>query len=415
MSKDLLKNLFINRVNSNMYFCSSNNFMTKRFLFFLIVGIIFGSCSENKRSQGSASITGLAPELARQWIYLNELEVKRLVRIDSVKADEKGTFKFEITLAEPAFFILRTSPENRLSLLLDINEKAEIVCQSKYFIEGVRITGSPGSVLLLDFEKFMIGQKQKIDSLAEVFYAYEDAPDFLSKKLELDSVYSNVMEDQRKYVMDFINEHPGSLASLLVLNRKLGTNKVLDEEEDFIYFHRIDSALTLLYPANKHVADHHNRVEEIRGRKFDRFTADKKLQPGKTAPNIVARDTSNNPVALKTLTGKKVLICFWAGWNAKSRQDNRKLVELYSKLRQNNVEVFGVSLDENEIIWKGAIKLDRLPGIQGCDLKGLSSDVMKDYNLSEQLPYYYIVDEERKIIFRDKDFNKIINRLEEIF
>lgn len=161
--------------------------------------------------------------------------------------------------------------------------------------------------------------------------------------------------------------------------------------------------------------DHHNRMEEIRGRKFDRFTAEEKLQPRKTAPNIVVRDTSNNPVALKTLKGKKVLICFWAGWNAKSRQDNRKLLELYPKLRQNNVEVFGVSLDENEIVWKGAIKLDRLPGIQGCDLKGLNSDVMKDYNLTDRLPYYYFVDEERKILFRDKDFNKIINRLEEIF
>jgi len=388
--------------------------MIKQIILGILVGIMLGSCS-NEKDRGSALISGSAPELVDQWMYLEELEVKRLVMIDSIKVNEKGTFNFEIQLTDPAFYILRSTNENRLTLLIDKNEKVEILCKTKSLDQGCTVTGSPGSALLLDFEKFMLMQKQKIDSLAEVFYACEGTPDFLIKKLELDSAYSNVMEDQRKYVMNFINKNPGSLASLLVINRKLGNNKVMDEDEDFIYFHRIDSALNILYPTNKHVIDHHGRVEEIRGRKFDRFTADEKLQPGKTAPNIVVRDTSNNPVALKTLTGKKVLICFWAGWNAKSRQDNRKLVKLYPGFRKKNLEVFGVSLDESEIVWKGAVKLDHLPGMQGCDLKGLNSEVMKNYNLSVQLPYYYIVDEEGKILFRDKDFNKIINQLEKIF
>jgi peroxiredoxin len=389
--------------------------MIKQFiLLFLLAGIFLGSCSHSK-NQDSALISGLAPELAGEWVYLEELEVKRLVMIDSVKADEQGIFRFNLKLSEPGFFILRTLPENRITLLIDVNEKVEINCKNKLFNVGGKVSGSPGSKLLFDFEEFILNQKHKIDSLAEVFYAYEGTPEFLKKKFELDSSYSVILEDQRRYVMDFIDNNRGSLATLLVLNRKLGNSRVMDEEEDFTYFHRVDSALSILYPGNKHVVDHHNRVEEIRGRKFDRFTADEKLKPGKRAPNIVLRDTSNQPIALKSLINKKVLICFWAGWNAKSRQDNRKLVKLYPDFRKNNIEVFGVSFDENEIVWKGAVKLDCLPGIQGSDLKGLNSEVMKDYNLNDKLPFYCIIDKEQMIIYRDSNFGKIIEQLKLIF
>ena len=398
---------------SLLIFAVQKKNMLKQIFFGLWVGIMIGSCTNNV-DQGAATISGSIPEVVGDWIYLEELEVKRLVMIDSIKADEKGNFKFEINLASPAFYVLRTMKENRITLLLEKNENVEIKCSSEMLNSQCTVTGSPGSVLLFGFEQFMVYQKQKIDSIAEVFYANEGTTDFLKKKLVLDSAYADIMENQRKYVMDFIDKYSGSLASLIVLNRKLGNNKVLDEEEDFIYFHRIDSALSLLYPDNKHVMDHHNRVEEIRGRKFDQFTAEEKLKPGKTAPNIVLRDTSNQPIALKSFEGKKVLICFWAGWNAKSRLDNQKLVKLYPEFRKKNIELFGVSLDENEVIWKGAVKLDRLPGVQGSDLLGLNSEVMKNYNLSEKLPFYCFIDEERKIIYRDSNFDKIIDHLKQI-
>lgn len=386
--------------------------MLRLIYYFLLTGIVLGSCTQ-KNNLDFVSISGSVPDLAGKWFYLEELEVKSLKLIDSCRADGSGNFSFNIGLSSPAFFILRPEGDLRISLLLDKNEKVEIKCDKEFAIADCKVSGSSGSQLLFGFEEFMLRQKQKIDSLAEIFYQHEGTPEFLKKKLELDSIYADIVENQRNYIFDFIDKNKGSLASLLVLNRKLGNNKVLDDEEDYIYFHRVDSALSILYPNNKHVLDHHNRVNEIKGRKFDRFTADKKLQPGKKAPNIVVRDTTNQPKALKSLEGKKVLICFWAGWNAKSRLDNQKLVKIYDQLSRKNIEVFGVSLDENEIVWKGAVKLDKLPGIQGSDLKGLTSEVIKDYNLPENLPYYYLIDEGGKIMVRNKDFDQLIRQIEQ--
>jgi hypothetical protein len=359
-------------------------------------------------------ISGKLPELSGVWLYLEELDVKNMTLLDSIKIKSDGNFKFGLKVEDAGFYILRTTKENYLLLLLEKGEKAEIFSKDSLFNTGCEVRDSPGSMLLKDFEIFIAGQKTRIDSLAEAFYQSKDSINFLEKKLELDSIYNLIFENQRNYVMNFINNNPGSLASLIVLNRKLGNNTVLDEEKDFIFFHRTDSGLMITHPENKHTIDHDNRVKEIRGRIFDRFTAGEKLKPGEKAPNIVIRDSSDKMLSLKSLTGQKVLICFWAGWSAKSRKENRKVVDLYPELKRKNIVLFGVSLDENIVVWKGALKLDKLPGIQGSDMKGLNSEVMKNYNLPDDISFYYIVDENQKIIFKSKDFNEMTSFIENL-
>jgi peroxiredoxin len=286
------------------------------------------------------------------------------------------------------------------------------------FLNGYSVKGSLGSDLLLEFEMFMNEQKARIDSLYRVFSREQYQPDFLDVKKQLDSIYLVIVDNQRSYVKKFIEQHPSSLATLLVLNRKLGRKEVLDEDDDFEYFHKLDSALMIRYPENEHALDNHERVEKIRLRKFDRFEAEKKVQPGMKAPNIVMKDTAGNFVSLRDIAfngNDYILIYFWTGWNAKSRQDNKTLVSLYKDLRKHKIEIFGVSLDENEKVWKGAIKLDKLPWIQGSDLLALNSPVIKAYNLPGDLPFYYIVDNKREIVYKNRDLDKIINKLKQLY
>ena len=53
-----------------------------------------------------------------------------------------------------------------------------------------------------------------------------------------------------------------SLASLIVVDYKLGILPVLKEDEDFDLWVKLDSSLTQGYPANKHVLFFHQKVAE---------------------------------------------------------------------------------------------------------------------------------------------------------
>ncbi len=354
-----------------------------------------------------------------EYVYLEEIKVHDVNMLDSVKSDDDGGFKFELVQKQDGFYLLKTKKaDSYIVLQLNKGEKVGVESDSVKFLSNYSVEGSPGSELLLEFEEFMSSQKARIDSLYKVFTREQYRPDFLKVKKKLDSIYQVIYDNQKKYVKRFITEHPSSLATLLVLNRKLGRNDVLDEDEDFDYFHKLDSALMIKYPENEHALDNHDRVEKIRLRKFDRFEAEKKVMPGMTAPNIVMKDTAGSFVSLRDIAfngNDYVLVYFWAGWNAKSRQDNKTLVSIYKELRNNKIEIFGVSLDENEKVWKGAIKLDKLPWIQGCDMLALNSPVIKAYNLSGDLPFYYIVDKRRKIVYKDNDLSKIIEKLKELY
>ena len=155
-------------------------------------------------------------------------------------------------------------------------------------------------------------------------------------------------------------------------------------------------------------------MKEVQGRIFERRVAEDKVLPGKKAPDIVLNDTTGNPVSLKSFAGHPVLIQFWAGWNAVARQDNQQLVKLYPSFQKSGVKILGVSFDDNGMIWKGAIKLDELPWPQVSDLQGMRSEIAKTYNLPEELPYYYLLDNDLTIVYKNSSIDSVLIQLEQL-
>ncbi len=379
---------------------------------FVLSALIYGC--RNGQEGIPSSIQGLFPKLAGKQIVLEELEVRKTVPMDSAVIGSEGTFRFDFDMTDAGFYVLKTSDRNLLLLQLDPGAHVEVRSDHAKFTEGYHLTGSPGSQLLLDFEQFMKSQHRRIDSIAELYYDARGQENFLEIKTELDSVYADVVEDHRQYIRQFVKKHPGSLATLIVINRSLGQNSVLDEEQDFKLYHTIDSALMKNYPDNKHTLDHHERVKEIQGRIFDRRVAEEKVLPGKKAPDIVLNDTAGNPVSLKSFTGHLTIIQFWAGWNATSRKDNKQLVQRYPSLESKGVRLLGVSLDDNAVVWKGAVKLDSLPWPQVSSLQGVHSEVAESYNLPGKLPFYYLIGRDQKIIYKNSDLDSVLIRLDQL-
>lgn len=384
--------------------------MIARFLFFFAVILLVNSCSTDEQ-QPNVSIKGHFPEMAGMIIYFEELEPLRAVQLDSVKIGEGGDFSFDAVLSDAGFYLLKTSVENRVLLQLEGGEQLELRGDGPTMNDGLQIKGSPGSSQIQEFEVFMSFQRKRIDSLAVVYNDSRGQDDFFTIKQVLDSLYLGYVEDQRTYVFSFLDSHPGSLVNLILINRKLGTTSVIDENDDFLHLYRIDSILQLSYPGNKHVADHHERVKAIRGELFDSYVFEEKLSPGKKAPDVVLNDTAGQPVSLKSYTGKEVILYFWAGWDARSRKDNRKLVNIYPELKARNVEILGISLDENEVVWKGAIRLDGLTWPQLSELKGYYSKISKAYNVPEDLPFYYLIDNEQKIKYKHAHLDSLLVHL----
>ncbi|MGG5207664.1 TlpA family protein disulfide reductase [Chryseobacterium sp. MIQD13] len=141
-----------------------------------------------------------------------------------------------------------------------------------------------------------------------------------------------------------------------------------------------------------------------------------KIEVGQQAPEINLSKTDDSPFILSSLKGKVVLIDFWATWCAPCVEEQPELKVLYDKfsdkVKNQEFEILGVSLDKNKESWQKAITRFEISWIQVSDLKFWKSPMAKSYEI-EELPFNVIIDEKGKIIAKNlhgKDLGNFITK-----
>jgi peroxiredoxin len=240
-----------------------------------------------------------------------------------------------------------------------------------------------------------------------LFEQSRDDPGFYAIRSLIDQAYQEILIDQRLFVRKFIEEHPGSIASLVALNRNFKQIELFDRIEDYAYFRLVDSTLVLNYPGNKHSKKHHDVTRSILEKIQNDEIAAGILSPGNEAPNIKLKGWNGQEYQLTDLRGNWAILYFWAAWDARSRQVNHELRTLYSIHQDKGLEIFAVSFDANEQVWKAAIKLDELNCIHVSDLKSINSPVIPLYRVPEKLPYFYLLDRQGIIVWKGHNLGEM--------
>ena len=112
--------------------------------------------------------------------------------------------------------------------------------------------------------------------------------------------------------------------------------------------------------------------------------------PGEQIPNIVIARSEGQNLDLSEYRGKKVVLSFWAAYDAHSRANN---VALCNYLKENapEVEFLSISFDENIHVFEKTTLLDKIDtNSQFCDLNGASSKIYKDFQLRKGFKSYLI-------------------------
>ena len=159
------------------------------------------------------------------------------------------------------------------------------------------------------------------------------------------------------------------------------------------------SALHSIYPQSDHVkALYENTVQLLKNKKsaeMKKFIQEK----GANSPDIVLPDQNGKEIALSSLSGKFVLVQFWAAQDRGSRILNPVLVEAYKKYKNKGFEIYQVSVDTNRIEWVDAIDKDKLTWINVGDMEG-SVHAVNVYNI-KQIPYNYLLNKEGVIVAKN--------------
>jgi len=210
-----------------------------------------------------AVIQGTLTDAAGEKLTLMVMDVREIHPLDSVVLDPAGMINFKLAVKEPGFWLLRAKTGKILVILLHPGDRVILSGSMRDFPDHVGLKGSEEATQLNDFFTYTRKNEHQVDSLEMLLVERQDSADYFQLTQKLDTAFRMIWEKQRSFETDFINQHPGSLASLIVLNYAFGLNTVLSPPDDLRYFEKTDSALMQTYPGNKHVKFHHERVLEF--------------------------------------------------------------------------------------------------------------------------------------------------------
>jgi len=112
--------------------------------------------------------------------------------------------------------------------------------------------------------------------------------------------------------------------------------------------------------------------------------------PGEIIPDIVLTDLDGDTYNLSDFKGRKVVVNFWAPYDAQSRVTN---VLLHNYLKMNNADItfLSVSFDINKDVIERTFEMDNLDkNSQFCEVNGADSEIYNDFKLNRGFRNYLI-------------------------
>ena len=127
------------------------------------------------------------------------------------------------------------------------------------------------------------------------------------------------------------------------------------------------------------------------------------LNVGDTAPDFAIQTLSagSHGQSLSDLKGKRVLLSFWASYDAPSRMCNAALNQVLIAAHPDNLEMVSVSFDEYESIFKETVRKDQI-ATSSCfvETDGELSDLYEAYQLNRGFANY-LLDENDTILAKN--------------
>jgi thiol-disulfide isomerase/thioredoxin len=309
------------------------------------------------------------------------------LKIDTVKVTD-GNFSWKKDLNEPLRINVLT-PRNYYSLFVQPGH-IELTGTTDY-VQTYKVSGS---AIQQESETFESAMKDLTDQESQLYT--KSGKGTHDEQVTVEAKLDDIKKIKNSKIDQYIHDHPKNFYSIyLILGR---ANYGVDYTEIKPLFDELDESAKQMEQGKKLI----QRLEELKRSKI-----------GEQMINFTQIDTAGKPVRFSSFKGKYVLIDFWASWCGPCRAENPNVLKAYNAYKDKGFTVVGISLDDNAVSWKKAIKDDKMPWIELADAKGPKNEVKTYYGI-QGIPSNLLVDPSGKIVAKDLRGTALESKLKEL-
>ena len=325
-------------------------------------------------------------------LYFEHNGLTGFTTVDSVKLDAKGAFSFASDKVDnPEFYRLRIAGQI-INIAIDSTETVKVDAKYPQMATDYSVNGS------YENEKIKQLALKQINLQAQCQALYSEQPqaaDSLVQQLiqayKYDVSHNYIFKEPMKAYSYF------ALFQYIVVNNeaRLIFNPAVDPEDNKV-FGAVATSWDTYFPNSERGQNLHNIT--IKGMRDNRIaTANKQniqIEAEETGViDLPLRDNKGNMHHLTDLRGKVVLLNFHAFSLPDSPEYIMQMRELYDKYHAKGLEIYMVSLDENEHFWKESVAT--LPWINVYDNTGISEAYT---SAATATPIIYLIDRSNTVV-----------------
>jgi len=355
--------------------------------------MMIASCDNNK-----FTVEGQINNAKDSVLYFENVGLEGIQVLDSVKLNDNGDFSFsEAANLAPEFYRLRISNQI-INVSIDSTETVQIKAEYPDMASNYTVSGSENCEKIKELTLKQMKLQSQVISLQQ--------NTTLGVNTANDSIQSLINAYKEDVKINYIYKEPMKAYSYFALFQALGNYLIFNprtNKDDIKAFAAVATSWDTYYPHAERGQNLHNIA--IEGMKNQRIVAaqnaDIQVEASKVQEagvlDIALPDNHGQERHLTDLKGQVVLLDFHIFALEDSPTRIIMLRELYNKYHAQGLEIYQVSLDNDEHFWKQ--QTAALPWINVRDADGINSQRLMMYNI-QAVPDFFVIDRGNNLVKR---------------